>query len=143
MKSVLSSIDFTKFEESQPAIQVLFGAFKVSNSSNIHNQDVFLNSFASDIEMSDSGISDITVNEPSVELVSSTFSLTNMNFENIFNPNDNEFIFITFDSEFHGSNITYSDSSSILFNVLSSKAFIDGISFNNINSSQRFLKMRD
>ena len=143
MKSVLSVIDFTKFEESQPAIQVLFGAFKVSNLSNIHDQDVFLNSFASDVEMSDSKISDITVDEPSIEMVSSNFSISNLDFENILNPNNNEFIFITFDSEFHGSNITYSNSSSILFNVLSSKAFIDGISFNSINSSQRFLKMRD
>ena len=143
LKQTLENTNFTNFEESKPAIQVLFGVLHITSSSKISNQSEFLNSFISTVEMSNSELTDIYLDGNNIEMITSTFSMTNMKIMNITNNDNHEFIFITFDSTFNAVGIEYSNSNSVLFNILSSQATLSGLDFSHVNSNSLLLQMMD
>jgi len=143
MIEYLSKTNFTDFEESQPAIQIIFGSLLISDSSTISDQLVFLNSFSSQVIISDSLIKDISWSGTSIEVSSSTLTLNNVDIFNITNTNEEEFIFITFDSILNGMNVNFENSTSILFNILSSQATLEGLKYSNIEYTKELMKVLD
>jgi len=83
MISHLSPTDFSSLEESSPAVQVVLGSLKILNDSNIHHQSIFLNSFSSETEISNCTISDISLVDTNIEVVSSQFNISDVKIDGI------------------------------------------------------------
>ena len=83
MVTYLLPIDFSSLKQSKPAIQVILGSLKILNESNVHDQPIFLNSFTSEVVINDLAISNITLDSPSIEIISSEFNMTDVSISNI------------------------------------------------------------
>ena len=136
----IKEIDLDSFEVSEPAIQVLFGALSIQNSSNIHNQPLFINSFTSELSISDSEIHNVSIEKALIEATGSSLRLENINISNIENTNNVDFIQVAFDGELIAKNIIFKNSDSSLFSLVNSQAEISDVNFNNIKNGDVFSK---
>jgi len=139
----LESIDLEVFIFAAPVIQVLFGKLEIRNSSRIYDEDVFISAYSSEVSITDSEISHLEIDQAHIEVVGSLLTLNNLHIHNITNLNNKEFIRVAFDSEIFAENITFQDSQSSLFTLISSKANVRLIRFENINGGDLFIQIRD
>ena len=143
MKDYLNKQTYVNLQVSHQFILVAFGVLEVKNSSYIHDQPSFIESFASILTIRDSEISNVEMDAINIRVISSIFSITNMYINNIRGPFNKNFIFIEFQCTFIAENITFTDSNSVLFTLLSSAVEIKQVKFKNNNNIPQFIKIQE
>ena len=139
MMTYLKTINLNSFEISHAAIQLIIGNLTIQNSTSFHNQKVIFRSFLSSINMVDSFLANITIQQSVMEIVSSTIIFKNIMIENMRNTYNKTFILITSESVFNASMIDYLNSESTLFSIQSSQAQILNLNYININGGQELI----
>jgi hypothetical protein len=76
-----------------------------------------------------------------ISVVSSNLSISNTEFSQISNSNDEDFILGLLDSQIVIENVTYYDSTSIFMNLRSSELEIKNLTSINTNSQTNFMKL--
>ena len=96
-------------------LQLIQASLTITNATKIHLQDRLVNSFLSTLIFQDSSLYDMTISDTSIDVIHSILEFNGMTVFNIINPNNNQFILTSSDSEFRINHLSYSDSNSILF----------------------------
>jgi predicted outer membrane repeat protein len=139
-----SNFDALKNEKSSLAlIQSISGSVKFTNSTYVHDQDAIVHAFVSKITFESSVISSISMNDNTIEIVSSTLEFTEMNIHNISNPGNHEFIDISSESSMQMSNVLYKDSDSILFSLRSSEGVASNVKIENVQKAHNLFEIFD
>ena len=123
--------------------QLISTSLIIQNRSKIFQQDSIIEAFLSEVEITNSTISDINVTGVSIEILSSQLSLTNVEAFNILNQNQSNFILIFLESKLIMNNFTYSNSSSILFNSQKSSVEASFLLLNNITGATNLFTLSD
>ena len=139
--TTLKAIELNDFESAPQAIQLIQGALSL-NSSSIHDQVDFLNSFTSTVDIYNTTIKDAIENKPIMEIIDSDIVLNDFRVKNINLLESDNMILIT-SSTLVVSNLVYSESASTLFYILSSNADLDGVTFENITTSQELIQIHN
>ena len=125
------------------AIEVISGILDFSKGCIISNQDYLMKSYLSVITISDSIIHSIRVSQNHMRILTSNFTMNNIEIYNISTAEGGIFMTLAFESIFNAQNITYYDSYSILAQTSgSSQAFLNNITFRNITNANDLLKFR-
>jgi len=121
-------------------IQLISASIKIQNSSHIHSQGALIDAFISTVTFDNSTVSDLTLRNSNMKIVGSTLELTNMTIANISNPDKVDFIVTSLGSSLLFTNVLYTDSNSVLFNLVSSKIEARNLTFKHINEANHLFK---
>lgn len=146
LKALIMSTDYTDYEISRSAIQIIFGELIIRNGSVIYSQDEFVNSFISSLTLDGSTIENISYDHPLIEVSATTFVINNVTMNNIIDNsvgNTGDFIRATFDSVFNASDVRFSNSESSMFTILSSSANFDILSISEVKDIGSVISVLD
>jgi hypothetical protein len=129
---------------SRAIFELLSASLEFINGNKIYSQDALISAYLSNIKLEDSTISNLSVSENTVTIVSSTFEFNNMQVNNVTAVSqDFNFILIGFESTMEMHNIYYRDSNMILFNLGTSEASISNITFTNVTHARHLFETYD
>ncbi|CAI2362983.1 unnamed protein product [Moneuplotes crassus] len=138
----LLNLNTTSLTFSNVAIQVLYGTLEIRESTQIYNQQKFINAFTSTVRIIDSSISQIVLERSNIDIIFSELILSNVTMSNIINPLETEFILVTSESKLHVTNTTFKSSHSSLFSIQSSGVeLISDLKFVNVSNVNSLIKV--
>jgi predicted outer membrane repeat protein len=121
---------------SELLLQLISASLKVTNSTHIYTQHSLINAFISTVVIENSLISSMELDEHgSIKIISSSLVFSGMTLENITTTTSYAVIDVSADSTLNISDSVYRNSNSLLFNMISSKGSIDGLTMTNITQA--------
>ena len=121
-------------------IQLISASIKIQNSSHIHSQGALIDAFISTVTFNNSIVSDLALKDSNMKIVGSTLELKDMTITNISNPDNVDFIVTSLGSTLLFTNVLYTHSNSVLFNLVSSKMEASNLTFEHINGAYHLFK---
>ena len=123
-----------QISSSKALFQILYASLSISNSTTISSTNTLICEFTSSVTIENSKISDIQVVETSIEVTTSSLSMTNVTLSVVSNTNNYDFIVALMSSTVNFSNCSYLDSTSDLINIRNSVLSVIGFTFNRMYS---------
>ena len=124
-------------------LQMISASIQISGSTQIYSESVLINAFISNVTISDSVISNISVVDSWVKISNANLILQNVSISSISNPNSIDFIIALLDSSISISFSEFKNSNSNLFNSRNSKVTLNGLVFKNITSANNLYTISD
>ena len=141
LSSVLNSYqsDNVKF-----AFQVIKGIISFIDSTVIYNQKYLISTFISTASFANLEIANFTSDDSSLELTSTNVTMQNITWYNLdITISTNPLIYLAFDTNFVGDNITITGSKIQSFRILSSSIVISNLSISGISAQGPFIEFLD
>ena len=128
--------DLLDVRVSKYLFQLISGQMTILNGSSFENQAQLINSFSSSLSISDTEFSDISVEESSLVLIGTSFSIDDVDIFNITHGNNytSYFILCTLDSSLVMTDVSYTQADVGILTVLDSDAEIDQVEIRNVTS---------
>ena len=140
---VSNSEALTVAGQSRMLFQLIQVSLKITNSTRIYAQDSLINAFVSTVTFEDSELYNMNLQDTSIQVTSTTLNFTNMNVHDVLDPNNVDLIVLGLDSEFTISNVMYSNSDSVLFDLRSSSVQASNLTFENITNVNNLFTLYD
>ena len=137
---IIQDLNLENFKFSAHSIQILFAGLEIHYSF-IFNQEAFINSFTSNITLKSTEIYDVEINQTNIDVVGSIIKMEDIIISGIENPQNQEFVRITFDSNLIAKRIKFMESDSSLLTLISSEADIEDIEFTDITDTDLLIKL--
>ena len=93
--------------------------------------------------ISDSEIYNVEVLQPSIKISSSNLTISGTQIYNVTNPSSSDFIFVLLDSVVVIQDTSFTASSSVFLNSLTSEISVEGLVFSDVQSGKYLLKISD
>ena len=141
-----SNIHFDPFiliEKVEATIQLISALIIFQNNTHIYNQSSIVNSFLSTVTFENSKMSNISLSEIGIEIVSSTLIMENLEITQVNNPLETDFIVALLESDLTLRDITYSDSNSILFRIRTCSIEVSNLDYDNIIGATQLFEIFD
>ena len=129
--------------EAKSLFKLVLASLEISNSTRIHEQSALVNAFISSVIISDSEIYNVEVLQPSIKISSSNLTISGTQIYNVTNPSSSDFIFVLLDSVVVIQDTSFTASSSVFLNSLTSEISVEGLVFSDVQSGKYLLKISD